>query len=51
MIEYRSAESRNEARPALAAERFFLGSVADQVIRIASCAIVTRREANSGGAH
>jgi nucleotide-binding universal stress UspA family protein len=34
-----------------ALERFFLGSVADRVIRAAPCAVVTRRETNEGGAH
>jgi nucleotide-binding universal stress UspA family protein len=33
-----------------ALERFFLGSVADRVIRAAPCAVVTRRETNEGGA-
>ena len=31
-----------------ALERFFLGSVADKVIRTAHCAVVTRREAGEG---
>ena len=34
-----------------ALERFFLGSVADRVIRAAPCAVVTRREVHEGGAH
>jgi nucleotide-binding universal stress UspA family protein len=33
-----------------ALERFFLGSVADRVIRAAPCPVVTRRETNQGGA-
>jgi nucleotide-binding universal stress UspA family protein len=32
-----------------ALQRFFLGSVADRVIRAAPCAVVTRRETNEGG--
>jgi nucleotide-binding universal stress UspA family protein len=32
-----------------ALERFFLGSVADRVIRDAPCAVVTRRETHEGG--
>jgi nucleotide-binding universal stress UspA family protein len=31
-------------------ERFFLGSVADRVIRTAPCAVVTQRTASEGGA-
>jgi nucleotide-binding universal stress UspA family protein len=34
-----------------ALERFFVGSVADRVIRAAPCAVVTRRETNEGEAH
>jgi nucleotide-binding universal stress UspA family protein len=32
-----------------ALQRFFLGSVADRVIRAAPCAVVMRRETNEGG--
>ena len=46
MIEYARPRVETSA-PRLAAERFFLGSVADRVIRIAPFAIVTRLEANS----